>query len=259
MLEISNRAITFCNVPCTNCGTTIPTVATHQSYQYRKTGRVFCKPSCGYAHRDARRNWPKPKFAETKCHWCGVLATPTGAQLTAFKKHGRAYCSRACSQAYVVSVSSKTASATNRKYASQRMLTNNPMRNLESRQRMSESLRKIGHGPSVRGGNGKGLTVAESILAESLSAHGFVANCIVKTKMPRGSGFPPCYKIDIGNSALKIGVEADGSSHASRRHLDAKKDAFLAGLGWKILRFSNHAILNCLENVVSTIVSTTSM
>ena len=51
---------------------------------------------------------------------------------------------------------------------------------------------------------------------------------------------PTCYKVDIGNEALKIAIELDGQSHyGKRKELDAKKDAMLVSLGWKVYRVKN--------------------
>ncbi len=33
--------------------------------------------------------------------------------------------------------------------------------------------------------------------------------------MPRGSGYPTCYKLDIGHQELRIGIEMDGPSHGT--------------------------------------------
>jgi very-short-patch-repair endonuclease len=80
---------------------------------------------------------------------------------------------------------------------------------------------------------------------------------VVKTKKPAGSGFPPCYKVDIGEPTLKIAIEVDGMSHNSleRRKQDRKKEAFLRGLGWTVLRFSNREVTERLEECVQTVLS----
>jgi len=75
----------------------------------------------------------------------------------------------------------------------------------------------------------------------------------IPTKMPRTSGYPTCYKVDVGNPDIKIAIEVDGSSHgsSSRRLQDAKKDAFLRGLGWIVLRVSNRQALEELQSTIS--------
>lgn len=108
----------------------------------------------------------------------------------------------------------------------------------------------------LNGGNGRGATKAQHILAALL---GWPIEVSIKTKKRRGSGYPACYKVDIGNRDLKIAVECDGHSHKMKsvKDLDAKKDAFLSSLGWTVIRFTNKAILDnpirCARKVLSTI------
>jgi hypothetical protein len=131
------------------------------------------------------------------------------------------------------------------------MTERNPMRLEETRAKVSETLKRIGHGPKVRGGNGRPATAAECALLEILGPLGFANQVAVPTKMPRDSGYPTCYKLDCGNATFRIGVEADGGSHSSmvRKQQDLKKDSFLALLGWTVLRFSNGVILSQPEMV----------
>ena len=81
----------------------------------------------------------------------------------------------------------------------------------------------------------------------------------IPTKSPRGGAFPTCYKLDIANEILKVGIEVDGNSHlaVARKEQDAKKDSFLSGLGWIVLRFKNRQVMDdlkgCVEMVLSTI------
>jgi very-short-patch-repair endonuclease len=75
----------------------------------------------------------------------------------------------------------------------------------------------------------------------------------IKTGKWNGSGYPPVYKVDLAFPRVKLAIEADGSNHGTwdnRKAKDAKKDAFLAGLGWKVLRYSNRAILDFRQSVV---------
>jgi len=87
---------------------------------------------------------------------------------------------------------------------------------------------------------------------------GFMAQPVIRTGVKKGDArkIPPCYKPDLGNFRLKIALEADGGSHGSRRHLDEKKDAFLRGLGWTVLRFTNEEILNRPDQVATKAMST---
>ena len=148
-------------------------------------------------------------------------------------------------------------SKTNKKYASERMKTNNPMKRAEVREKVSTTLRIMNWKPKVRGGNGKGPTPAQLLLASSL---GWDMEYVVCTGHYRdGSGYPTNYKIDIANPTLKIAIEVDGFSHGTikRKMQDMKKEEFLTGLGWKVLRFKNKEILenlsDCLEKIQSMI------
>ena len=154
---------------------------------------------------------------------------------------------------------SQTMARTNKEYASDRMLKNNPMRNAETREKVSKTLKKIGHKPCIQGGNGKPMPIQQQMLLEKLEGLGFVAECAVPTKMGRYSGYPTCYKIDLGNPQLKLGIEIDGNSHCSikRQEQDKKKTDLLATLGWQVLRFKNKEVSNglnqCMDQIMSTI------
>jgi hypothetical protein len=147
-------------------------------------------------------------------------------------------------------LSSITMARTNRVHASARMVSNNPMHRDGSLEKMKKTLKRIGHKPVVRGGNGCGATRAEEALSNAL---GWPMQVVVRTNMPRVSGYPSCYKIDVANPSLKVGVEVDGSSHTSlsRKAQDTKKDAFLRGLGWIVLRVSNRQALEALSSTIS--------
>ena len=110
--------------------------------------------------------------------------------------------------------------------------------------------------PVPRGGNGRPLPLPQRMLAEALAWETEVA---VPTGKPRESGYPPSYKVDLGNRTLRIAVEVDGESHSGKRKLlDEKKDALLRGLGWTVLRFSNRQVTERLAECVRTVWSTTS-
>ena len=63
------------------------------------------------------------------------------------------------------------------------------------------------------------------------------------------------YIVDFLCIAHRLVVEADGSQHAENER-DVIRDAWLAGKGYKILRFSNHDILTARESVLATIAAT---
>ena len=82
----------------------------------------------------------------------------------ASKKRGRYYCSKTCSNEFRRRNSSITMAETNRKYASGRMLKNNPMHKKEVRDKVSKALKRIGHKPIIRGGNGQKMPIPHETL-----------------------------------------------------------------------------------------------
>lgn len=137
--------------------------------------------------------------------------------------------------------------------ASERMMQNNPMQNPEAREKVSRTLKAIGHRPKARGGNGK-LTEPQVLLAELT---GLTAELVVKTRPIRGKieRLPTNYKIDLACQASMLAVELDGSSHRSpaARDRDAKKERALSLLGWRVLRFSNREAMENTRSVVDAI------
>lgn len=176
-----------------------------------------------------------------------------------YRRTGRAYCSDACKWAYLRAEVAARMAATNKRHAAARMKARNPMARPESREKMRGTLKAIGHRPPVRGGNGKGLTVPQSHLAQAL---GWDTEVIVRTGQRRVNAehLPSHYKLDIADRALKVAIEVDGGSHAmrERQEQDAKKTAFLSSRGWTVLRFSNRDVMERLEACVQTVMSTTS-
>lgn len=232
---------------CSICSNGITATTEGQRRYFKTKGRIYCSDGCKEKGREISRKASSPVrvWPSIECSECGsAVVLDSAYRRTRFKRTGRVYCSTDCSGAYKARVSSETMARTNRKFASERMKLNNPMRKPEIRNKVSAKLREIGHSPKVRGGNGQDATDAEKILYLLFSDLGFVNQCAVPTKMPRNSGYPTCYKIDCGNAELKVGIEADGRSHESvlRKTLDRKKDDFLIGLGWKIFRFQNEKI-----------------
>lgn len=142
---------------------------------------------------------------------------------------------------------------TNHKYASARMKANNPMRRATSLVKMKDTLKKIGHKPVIRGGNGTGLTFPEQVLSLATGLLPYV----VTTHMKRDSGYPTNYKIDLADVSRMLAVEIDGPSHGllSRRAQDQKKEIFLKSLGWTLLRFSNKQVLDDLQGCVDQIMA----
>lgn len=255
---------------CTQCGVEITVMKEHQRYRFRKVGRIFCTTKCGMTYRERFRTdaW-KPRSnkrriaippAPPPCTECGLPADLSGHRLPQWKHTGRAYCGLECSKRYRARRSSETMSRTNLQYASERMTARNPMKRPEIRKKVSESLRGINHKPPIQGGNGKDLPLAEKFLFTLFGSMGFVPQLAIRTYQKRGNalGVPPTYKPDLGNPEMKIALEADGNSHNAlhRQEQDRRKNAFLSGLGWTVLRFTNRQILERPEEVVQTVLST---
>lgn len=113
-------------------------------------------------------------------------------------------------------------------------------------------------GPTTLGGNGRGTTLPQEELFKALgSENGWKTEFVVATKMPRGSGYPTNYKIDIAHPACMIAVEIDGHTHASggsSGKADEKKTAFLMSMGWKVLRFKNKDVIRRTQEIASQLV-----
>ena len=111
--------------------------------------------------------------------------------------------------------------------------------------RISATLRKIGWRPPIRKGNGTGLTAAEALLHPHLQLLGFEWNVPIALG-GRQPGYPTCYKVDFGHRELKLALEVDGFSHASRARQaqDRKKEEKLSQLGWRVFRVKNTQVLS---------------
>ena len=146
--------------------------------------------------------------------------------------------------------------------ASQRMLKNNPSHNPKNIEKAKSTKRLNGTlhiWKGKRGGNGS-LTAPQQLLACAL---GWPMEVTVKTTptiVPEGrrrnylkkKNLPTCYKIDVANPELKIGIEVDGDGHKSKENtlIDQKKTKILRQKGWKILRFTNQEIMNNISKVL---------
>ena len=105
----------------------------------------------------------------------------------------------------------------------------------------------------IRGGNGRGLSVAEKELIDALPDC-FESSFVISTKK-RGEGLPNCFKIDVAHPESKVAIEVDGASHGSkcRKEQDARKEVFLHEKGWEVLRFTNREVMQELPRVVQQI------
>lgn len=210
-------------------------------------------------HQAKKQAQPDP--VGVVCTMCGrPVQVLTRHQRAQVKRAGRLYCSVACGRAYTGKISSATMARTNLKYASARMTARNPMHRAETRAKVSETLRAIGHKPRIRGGNGRGMTKPQLALYEALGAD-WIVEFVIPTHMSRVNtyGYPGHFKIDLALPGAKLAVEVDGGSHATiaRQQQDSRKEAFLSSIGWTVLRFRNRDVLSglntCLDAIRSTI------
>ena len=104
-----------------------------------------------------------------------------------------------------------------------------------------------------RGGNGRPLSLPQSVLLEALGA-GWAAEHVVKTYLG-DQGYPNHYKIDIANPVNMIAIEVDGPSHGAteRQEQDRKKQDFLESTGWIVFRFSNRDAVQSTESCVAAV------
>lgn len=146
------------------------------------------------------------------------------------------------------------------KLTSERMILENPMHNQVNIDKVRKTLVEKNHKPIIQGGNGRGATVYQLQLYNELSKHNdsFEMELIEKTK-PYTEQFksPYHYKIDIASRFHKIAIEIDGLSHNTKKvkECDNRKTQLLNLKGWKVLRLSNLAIKNELENCAQAVLS----
>lgn len=181
-----------------------------------------------------------------ECVACRAPVELRGRKAADARRRGHASCSRKCAEAHHAECAARTMAATNRKHASARMKARNPMRRADVRARVSESLRRIGHGPKVRGGNGTGMTEPQALLLEALGlAAGWADEYVVPTRLGKHSGYPSHYKIDLALPSEMIAVEVDGASHSAlvRQEQDERKTEFLRSCGWTVVRLTNAEVM----------------
>ena len=198
-----------------------------------------------------------------KCAFCGKNVIEKdypkekwSTMIARYRKTGRIYCCPDCGKKWAHrNLTSFSQSDKWRKT----MQTNNPMSRKEIREKVSKTLREHHHKPPKHGGNGTGLTEPQKLLLIALRKHkiNVVPELPIKTHQKRGSGYPTCYKVDIGIEDSKLAIEIDGISHylLERQRQDLKKDTFLNQLGWKVLRFKNKEVLENTNKVMEKILS----
>lgn len=201
----------------------------------------YCSRKCSdYASR-------KP-IIDNYCLECHELITAKDTHQKEMER--RKFCSHKCCGIY----RKKNPNIERNKKSSERMKKRNPMHMEGIKEKVSQTLKNMGHKPKVRGGNGQPMPVPQRMLLAVLG-EGWYAEHAVPTKMKRGNGYPTCYKIDIAHPKKKIAIEVDGTSHCSLKvqARDKKKEKFLQSLGWKTLRFKNEDVMCRVSDVLEDI------
>jgi very-short-patch-repair endonuclease len=60
---------------------------------------------------------------------------------------------------------------------------------------------------------------------------------------------------DFACVEARLVIELDGSQHAYDQEADARRTAFLAAQGWKVIRFWNARVLTDMDNVLREIIT----
>lgn len=185
------------------------------------------------------------RFVSATCAVCGAPF-----QAKAWGRQVGKLCSPECRKVD----RSRRMSRTNLEHCSDRMKANNPMRHAEVRAKVASAHKESGHKPRIQGGNGRVVPaeVAALKLVRALG-DGWEPQVAIPTGRGAGSGYPPTYKVDLGNPGLRLAVEVDGSSHLmlSRQAEDRKKEALLASLGWTVFRMTNREAMSGDPSTIS--------
>jgi very-short-patch-repair endonuclease len=92
-------------------------------------------------------------------------------------------------------------------------------------------------------------TDAERLMWSALRAHRLIGASF-RRQTPIGP-----YVADFVCHAANLVIEIDGGQHFESKHFkrDARRDAFLASKGCRVLRFNNHEVMTNREGVLETI------
>ena len=93
------------------------------------------------------------------------------------------------------------------------------------------------------------MTEAERVLWSSLRGRASGA-----FKFRRQHPLGP-YVADFYCAEVQLVVELDGTSHDARKEFDARRQRWLESQGIQVLRFSNHEVLQRLQDVLGAILS----
>ena len=61
------------------------------------------------------------------------------------------------------------------------------------------------------------------------------------------------YIVDFVSFEKRVVIEVDGGQHAEKKKEDSKRDLFLIGSGFRVLRFWNNEVLENMNGVMETI------
>ena len=75
-----------------------------------------------------------------------------------------------------------------------------------------------------------------------------INNCKFRRQQVLGN-----YIVDFVSFDHKIIIELDGGQHQEQHTYDAARTVYLGGLGYQVLRFWNHDVMNDTEAVLSSI------
>lgn len=204
-------------------------------YQCGKCGRLIARKGPWVVHERACRG---PDTGTRKCPTCGVVVPKRS-----FGGH-RVSClglnSMADPSKHALAMKKRSKNEAYRKYLAERMRgERNPAKRVDVVWKLRRGWREahtgcVPYGRGV-GGKGNGPTPSEVFLREGLLDLGFQFEFKIVTGNRKGARW---YSLDAAHEVARIAVEVDGSSHASRGKTDARKDAFLTGRGWVVVRIS---------------------
>ncbi len=93
----------------------------------------------------------------------------------------------------------------------------------------------------------QGATIAERLLWAELRNH-VLAGCHFRRQAPLGP-----FIVDFVCHSEGLVIEVDGSQHVERQTEDGRRTTWLAGRGFRVLRFANDEVLTNLDGVVEAI------